>query len=521
MSDQPTLDPSVSTEGSMAVATKMLTENVTGVVLYSDGSSRPASAGFVGWGVHGYTYGSMDKGGELAPVLNCIYTDQGYVRRDQLSMKFDGMESKPVKPIQIVEMMASSSTQGTNNTAEINGAIKALMFAKEHGIKNLTIRLDSQYTRTGLVQWCRNWERNNWLTATGEPVKNRALWQTAYSLYKEMRASGYKIQVHWVQGHEDNLGNVQADALAGTAANMSMANVLVEKRTLEDPKSYWKSEVERHPMINCRRIYYNSQPSFNTPGCYFQADPGAADHYIGKRLAETAMSSIRLYEPEPIVESIKKRQYQTSEGVNTIIRLEMDKVYDRNIFPYLKEYGGHALTPNRSNLNLKWFNKSDVSVEVGATGLSMVALENFNLLESMLNKFLERKKGDFPRDETTNPLNVHDITPIFYDKKDVLVKKDTVVKYILKDEFVVGFSELSIYVQEPLEGVSQKLKIPLILGIDLLPRNNLKKLEPYSPKVYLITWREGRKSLRYATIVDCDKGIGIWSNFYADRIFFV
>lgn len=516
----PTHDPSEKSEGSMSVSAEPSATKVVGAVFYSDGSSRPTSAGFMGWGIHGYTYEEVAIG-EKPMALDCYYTDQGYLTKDLLNTKFDGQVGKHVKPIQIFEKMGTDLNQGTNNIAEINGVINSLLFAKKNGIRRITIRLDSQYTRNGLLQWCRGWERNNWVTSQGAPVLNKVLWQTLHNLYKTMREDGFKIQVHWVQGHDDALGNIQADALAGTAANMSLQGIFREDESFYTPKDFWKSEVERHPFLNFRRVYFNSQPEYNTPGCYLQADPGALDQYLGKRLSETGLSSIRLYEPDPVIEKIKERQYATSQGINTIIKMEMDRVYDRHIYPYLKEFGGHALTPDKATLNLKWFDRKPVTVEVGATGLSMQAMEYLNLIENMLNKFLERKKDDFPIDNTGNPVNVHDITHIFYDKKDVLVKKETILKYELKSEYVVGFTDMAVHIHESLEGVSQKLKIPLILGIDLLPRNNLKKLEPFSPKVYLITWREGQKSLRYATVIDCDKGVGIWSNFFADRVFFV
>lgn len=109
---------------------------------------------------------------------------------------------------------------------------------------------------------------------------------------------------------------------------------------------------------------------------------------------------------------------------------------------------------------------------------------------------------------------------MFYDREEKVVKKDVVVKSVLKPEFVVGFRDMSIDIEESYEGSACKLKIPLILGTDLLPRNNLKKLEELNPRVYLITWRESKNSLRYATVIECDSGIGIWSNFFADKVFF-
>jgi hypothetical protein len=63
------------------------------------------------------------------------------------------------------------------------------------------------------------------------------------------------------------------------------------------------------------------------------------------------------------------------------------------------------------------------------------------------------------------------------------------------------------------------VELPVLFGLDIPPRNNLKKLEEHEPKIYLITWRDSERTLRYAFIIECKTGIGIWSNYFADRIF--
>ena len=200
--------------------------------------------------------------------------------------------------------------------------------------------------------------------------------------------------------------------------------------------------------------------------------------------------------------------------------MKLDRVYSKEVYPYIQEHGKYCLLGGKGNLNINFFDKKPVTVEVNPTGLSMRAIESFNLLEELLDRFLDYRDNGFNQTDNNIQMNAHDVTSVFYHKEEKLVKDEIKIKYTLKPEYVVGFRDMSIDVEEPFEGSACQIKVPLILGTDLLPRNNLKKLEEQKPTVYLVTWRETRNSIRYATVIECESGIGIWSNFFAEKIFF-
>jgi ribonuclease HI len=519
-------DHSASSEGSMpnegetqaSVQDTAATADL-GLVAYTDGSTRPTNPGFTGWGVHGYIYPIGDT--EEKPMVGDVYTtDYGYLTKNQLGFKFGSSPVKHVVPREYIEFLGSSLSTGTNNQAEMEAVHRVIRYALNNKIKRVTIFADSEYTRQGLTQWCKGWENNGWRTKEDQPVKNQEEWKKLYSLYKQYREEGGKISIHWVKGHNGRMGNVQADILAGIASGYSMTRTFYERELVFPAKGYWKSEVERHPLLNCKRVYFNSVSSANVPGTYFQADTGAADHLIGKRIPETGLSVLRLLEPYKLMEDIKTRQYEIAREFNTVIMLKLDRVYDKDIFPYLSEHGGNCLTQGKGNMNLNWFDKKPVCVEVGTTGLSMRAIDHFNHLEEMLDKFVKLKEAGFPKSDSGNPVNVHDVTAEFYDYAEVQVRKETVLKCTLKPKYGVGFTDMSLNIKEPHNGSEVEVKVPLILGTDMPPRNNLKKIEGLNPRVYLITWRESQQSIRYATVIVTDVGYGIWSNFFADRIFF-
>jgi hypothetical protein len=50
------------------------------------------------------------------------------------------------------------------------------------------------------------------------------------------------------------------------------------------------------------------------------------------------------------------------------------------------------------------------------------------------------------------------------------------------------------------------------MGIDLLDRNSLRKLEELNPKVTVVTWKTGDNVFQYATVIEAGDDIGIWAS---------
>jgi ribonuclease HI len=71
------------------------------------------------------------------------------------------------------------------------------------------LHTDSQYVRTGITEWVRNWKARGWKTADRKPVKNADLWQRLDAL-REL----HHVDWRWVKGHSGDPGNERADALA-------------------------------------------------------------------------------------------------------------------------------------------------------------------------------------------------------------------------------------------------------------------------------------------------------------------
>ena len=69
---------------------------------------------------------------------------------------------------------------------------------------------DSAYVVNAFEQkWIYGWLKKNWRTASGDPVKNKELWQELYDLTKIHTVNFIKVK-----GHSDNEYNNRCDELA-------------------------------------------------------------------------------------------------------------------------------------------------------------------------------------------------------------------------------------------------------------------------------------------------------------------
>ena len=55
----------------------------------------------------------------------------------------------------------------SNNRAELQAAVKALMTVRDRKMGPVQIRTDSGYVKQGITNWIKNWKRNGWKTAVG------------------------------------------------------------------------------------------------------------------------------------------------------------------------------------------------------------------------------------------------------------------------------------------------------------------------------------------------------------------
>ena len=107
--------------------------------------------------------------------------------------------------------ISGGSKDTTNNIMEMTAVIEALKLLKFPC--EVDLYSDSAYIVNCFHKdWISGWIKKNWRTASGEPVKNKELWQELISLTKT-----HKVTFHKVKGHADDFYNNRCDELARNA----------------------------------------------------------------------------------------------------------------------------------------------------------------------------------------------------------------------------------------------------------------------------------------------------------------
>jgi ribonuclease HI len=105
----------------------------------------------------------------------------------------------------------------TNNRMELKAAIEGLKLLKEPC--EVQVTTDSEYVLKGITQWIAAWKRNNWKSASKQPVKNQDLWQEL-----DEQVNRHRVKWTWTKGHADHPDNNRCDELAVQAAKTQSAS---------------------------------------------------------------------------------------------------------------------------------------------------------------------------------------------------------------------------------------------------------------------------------------------------------
>ena len=104
--------------------------------------------------------------------------------------------------------ISGGSKQTTNNIMELTAVIEGLKMLKFPC--EVDLYSDSAYVVNAFEQkWIFGWLKKNWKTASGDPVKNKELWEELYGLTKIHTVNFIKVK-----GHSDNEYNNRCDELA-------------------------------------------------------------------------------------------------------------------------------------------------------------------------------------------------------------------------------------------------------------------------------------------------------------------
>lgn len=484
-----------------------------GLMMHSDGSAKP-NPGHAGWGIHGYIYEMVP------PTKGTGNPDYVLTANDYLSKADKAAQPNTplVTPLNYIDGFGGVPREygdhrgTTNNQGELIGVIECLKILKDRPeIMRARLWTDSQYVVEGFGH-SQGWRRNNWLKADGQPPKNVELWKDLVVLFDEIKERGVDLMVNWTRGHVGNFGNELVDGMAFVGMRRATNGIYEPEVTVSDVDGYWKYETGRHPFISHRRMYYNTLQEHNMPGEYCIGEHDKDDDMAGKRMANGAYAYVLLDEPEAALEAVRNYSCKLADGDNTVMIARVDYIYRSDIHKLLAGHGEIVLNPPpraASPLDAVIRNiKEHVTREHNPPLLIQRCVNELSQMKQILDDF----KAGAP------DMVVTDVTSLIYESLVETNKKGEEKRITqLRPEFVVGTSKMDAVVnyRHP-DGDVRQEQIDLLLGIDLLDRNALRRLEEMEPEVRVVTWSEEPSAFRFATIIKVKGAVGIWAGTYSN-----
>lgn len=475
-----------------------------GFVFYTDGGCMPHT-GMMGWGFHGYRY-EVSKPKRGSGHASHTVTRQGYFPKSE--------KKEEVTPLDYFDAFGCSQNRGTNNQAEVLAAKNAFSKVLEYeGIKEITIKTDSEYLLKGVTEYSTHWIRNNWIRRDGQPVPNRDVWKSLLADVKVMDEKGIKLNIKWVRGHNDNFGNTLADKLATVGVVNSIQGNDFNEIKKSATEGYWKREVTRHPFFYNKAYFFNTLTSSHVKGEYFMGNFPKEDELFGTRDADGAYALVQMAEPQPVMEMIREYQTEMSGDFDCIVMARTEKLFHHQTNEELMDYGRSALVRTTvSRLDLKALDKQPLTRGLEPALLSWRAIDNISLLKAMLTNF----RMGVQRDD----MCLTDITSEFYDVESTEKKGVTSTAMKLKASFIVGIQKHKTKAKGLTQHGTIEIPFTLVFGQDMPDRNALKRLEAHNPKVQVLTWSDAPDVFRYATLIESEGNFVLCASMISNTFYY-
>jgi ribonuclease HI len=109
--------------------------------------------------------------------------------------------------------MTNYEVRSTNQRGELLALLTALDQVWE-AKESAQIITDSEYIFNAITkEWCSSWAKKGWVTAVGEPVKNKDIWLEITNAQRRCEDAGLDITMYHIKGHTISFGKVTAQTL--------------------------------------------------------------------------------------------------------------------------------------------------------------------------------------------------------------------------------------------------------------------------------------------------------------------
>lgn len=507
------------------------------LVVYTDGGERQ---GYSGSGIHGYFY---DPAKTAEQPITTLKKDQptthGYVDTTNYEKMSQDFQARPVVPKVFIDGILQIGAGATNNVAELQAAIWAVQTAKAANAPQLTVLADSQYVVKGVNENLPTWKANGWLKADGQPPKSLELWQSLDAALLEYRAEkpAEAVNFLWTQAHVGNYGNERADSLATRgvyAARQLDPNCTIQKELDYSPaQGYLNPKVDHNRLLAGQHFYFFSnakeaRTSSDGRHIYYMGCQGGDGELHGKPVSDSTYIVAYLKEPDPVVDHLIAHQEAKDQSTyGRSYRGELSSILSSKLYSELKGIGlpyirvhdrsrdlyidDTLLIYERNPPLLAWRDEESLSTVRGLLECFLAQQREANTVEIPGLVVYDRQGARGVR-ANDYQITVTELTDHFFAKEEGK-KKNT---HKLTEFMSQTAKSVDVVVGYNTTGEVETTKLTLTVGLDLARRNTLGALLAQNPRVFALTWRNGDRGFRYATVVQTDSDVAIWCALHSN-----
>lgn len=477
-------------------------EDIYTAILYGDGAALP-NPGFYGSGVHGYifnhnTLGKKDGNKPKKSIISNI----GYIE-DELIAKYKDV-TETVIPEFFIDAFYSFDGIGTNNIGELNAFIFSIGNILEYletefstNIKNIIFKTDSTY----LIGVVNNIKTNSiWKADPNKPNLDR--WHLIEALLERLSEKSINCELVKVLGHSTSLGNHLADRLALLARTQSARLTKQEEFKITPSKKYWNGEIEKHPFLAYRQLFFTNSIRQNNTENIFAVMNYKKDVEPGKKTHEACFGLIILNDKIDLIEGAINAYQNNYKTMSVLSSLDIPKLFSNIPNRYYSLFGESVFMFNKKNgvLSMLEDPEYDIVNEIRPNGLANKALEK---LLDLYKIVLEYKN-----------IGVYEPVRTYIDITDKIYGLDAKDKPVTLIQNGVNNLNLTVTFED------REILVPLELGRDILDRNSLKRMEKEDVEVVLVLHKITPSFITYYTIINLKSrnDISLWHNFYTNNI---
>jgi len=445
------------------------------IVAYTDGGARP-NPGDTGYGIHMIITNDNIKHKQIKSKYKL--TPNGYVEKNLFRKDKDieiGLEK-------VIDVYGYDKQDTTNNMAELRAIwiLFNLLLSTTYeelfmDIDKIVIKLDSNYVLGFLKKIENNHEEFY-------DIPNAKLINEIRELYKQVKKKYKEIELVKVSAHIGHIGNEKADMLAtmGLYKNKESESKEFKNIVVVNGEDYYKIHLEKHPLLDNKLLFKFTNMEYIDRYYLFNYKE---ENDVGRRLNDVIYTVVDLNGDFPELNDISRKFNNSTTSIIPYL-IKIDNIYNKDISANLLLYKEDYLKviierPYR----ITTINDITLATEIYPPGLAFVAQETFRGLSQILD--------DYKNNTLPPQYKIIDITDYIYttNKKG----KTTIKKEIVNDKYVLTIKK---------DTIDKNLiaNVNIKLGLDILKRNVLKRIESKEPTVKLLI-HDHKGYITYYTLI--------------------